>query len=267
MNRIEKLFAAKRAANEKALVIFLTAGYPDMPTSVELAVAAAESGADIIEFGVPFSDPIADGATIQRSSMIALERGADLDKVLAGVKDFRRRSDKPMVLMGAYNPIFHRGTDKAIQDCHAAGADGFILPDAPPEESQGIEESCAQQEMALIHLIAPTSPLERRKMIAERSQGFVYYMSLKGTTGARASLPEDVAEQLQEIRTLTNKPIAVGFGISTPEHVRAFAPHADAVVVGSAFINLVAQHEGKASLINAAREYVCSLAEALKTHD
>mgnify|MGYP001039803899 CR=1 FL=1 len=264
MTRIDQLFAAKRAANQKALILFLTAGYPDLPTSIELAIAAAESGADIIEFGVPFSDPIADGPTIQRSSMIALERGADLMKILQGVGEFRQRSTAPLVLMGAFNPIFHRGAENTVAACAQAGADGFILPDVPPEESSELEAICASNEMNLIHLIAPTSPLDRRRLICQRSQGFVYYMSLKGTTGARASLPADVARQLDEIRSLTNKPVAVGFGISTPEHVRTFAPHADAVVVGSAFINLVTAHENQPDLLNAARDYVKSLAEALK---
>lgn len=267
MNRIDKMFADKRARNEKALVIFLTAGYPDLPTSVELAVAAAEAGADIIEFGVPFSDPIADGPTIQRSSMLALERGATFERILEGVRAFRKRSDKPMVLMGAFNPLFHRGASQAVRACFNAGVDGFILPDVPPEESEELETICRDEEMALIHLVAPTSPLERRRMIAQRSRGFIYYMSLKGTTGVRASLPEDVVEQLDQMRTLTDKPIAVGFGISKPEHVAAFAPHADAVVVGSAFINLVKEHEGKPTMIAAAKAYVASLAAALKQAD
>lgn len=263
MNRIDKLFIDKRARDEKALIIFLTAGYPDLPTSVELAIAAAESGADIIEFGVPFSDPIADGPTIQRSSMLALERGANLENILDGVRAFRERSEAPLVLMGAYNPIFHRGTQKAVAMCYEAGADGFILPDLPPEESAGTEEICARKDMALIHLIAPTTPPERRQWIARRSRGFIYYMSLKGTTGARAALPEDVADQLDQIRSFTDKPVAVGFGISSPEHVTVFAPHADAVVVGSALINIIAEHEGKPGLIEAAKSYVSSLAGAL----
>lgn len=263
MNRIDKLFAAKRAEKKTVLVIFLTAGYPDLPTSVDLAVAALEAGADMIEFGIPFSDPLADGPTIQRSSMLALEHGATLDRVLDATREFRLRSQAPMIYMGAYNPLFHRGTANAVRMCREAGADGFILPDVPPEESAEVEAICEKEDMALVHLVAPTSTLERRRMIAERSRGFIYYISTKGVTGARTSLPENVIEELDALRSLTDKPVAIGFGISRPEDVRTYAPHADGIIVGSAFINVVAQHEGKPELLDEVKKYVASLAVEL----
>jgi tryptophan synthase alpha chain len=265
MNRIEELFQRKRAEGAKSLVLFLTAGYPDMPTSVELAVAAIEAGADLIEFGVPFSDPIADGPTIQRSSTLALERGATLRGALEAVAEIRRRAEAPIVLFGALNPFLRYGLERLVSDARSAGADGFIIPDFPPEESEGFEAICRREEMMMTHLLAPTSPPERRREVARRSTGFVYYMSLKGVTGARNELPADLVEQLTQLRSVTDKPVAVGFGISTPEQARRYGSVADAVVVGSAFVNLIAENEGRDDLLGGARDYVRSLAEGLKT--
>ncbi|MCX7014247.1 MAG: tryptophan synthase subunit alpha [Candidatus Sumerlaeota bacterium] len=264
MNRIDSLFARKRAEGAKSLIIFLSAGYPDLPTSVELAAACAEAGADLIEFGVPFSDPIADGPTIQRSSAIALQRGVTLNKILAAVPEIRKRTAAPVILFGALNPFLHHGLEKVVREARAAGADGFIIPDLPPEESGEFESICRAEEMAMTHLLAPTSPPERRRLVAKRSMGFLYYMSVKGVTGARKDLPPDLADNLRQIRALTDKPLAVGFGISTPEHVRQGAAVADAVVVGSAAINLIGQYEGKPELLGKVRDYVASLAGALK---
>lgn len=263
MNRVEDLFRRKRAKGAKGLILFLSAGYPDMAASVQLAAAAAESGADLIEFGVPFSDPIADGPTIQRSSAIALERGATLEKVLVAVEQIRRRSGVPIVLFGALNPFLRYGLERVARAGRQAGADGFIIPDLPPEESAEFEDICRREEMTMTHLLAPTSPPQRRALVAQRSTGFVYYVSVKGVTGARKDLPSDLSEQMSQIRSITDKPLAVGFGISRPEHVRQGAAVADAVVVGSAAINLIAQNEGRPDLESKLRQYVESLASAL----
>jgi tryptophan synthase alpha chain len=263
VNRIDALFQAKRASGEKALIPFLTGGYPDMQTSADLAVAIAESGADLIEIGVPFSDPIADGPTIQRSSKIALDRGATLKKVLEAVRSIRERSQVPLLLFGALNPFLRYGIEKIVADAKAAGADGFLIPDSPPEESAQIEKLCREHEMPLVYLAAPTSPPERHRMIAERTTGFLYYVAQKGVTGARSELPSDLLEQIQRLRSVSEKPIAVGFGISKPEHVALVAKAADGVIVGSALIDVISKNEGGPALIAKAQEYVASLAAAL----
>ncbi len=266
MNRIDALFERKRREGRASLIIFLSAGYPDMPSSVELACAALDAGADLIEFGIPFSDPVADGPSIQRSSAIALRRGATLNKCLEAVGQIRaRHADAPIVLFGALNPFLRHGLREIARDGRLAGADGFIIPDLPPEESAEFEESCRAEEMKMTHLLAPTSPPDRQRLIAERSGGFIYIISLKGVTGARKDLSQDLVDRVRELRKITAKPLAIGFGISTPEHARQAACIADGVVVGSAFIDLAAQHEGKPDMLDRIREYVASLASAMNT--
>jgi len=263
VNRIDAVFQAKRACGEKALIPFLTGGYPDMPTSADLAVAIAEAGADLIELGVPFSDPIADGPTIQRSSKFALDRGATLKKILEVVRSIREKTEVPLLLFGALNPFLRYGIEKIVADAKTAGADGFLIPDCPPEESEQIETLCRENEMSLVYLAAPTSPPERHRMIAEHTTGFLYYVAQKGVTGARSELPSDLLEQLEQLRSVSEKPIAVGFGISKPEHVAHVAQAADGVIVGSALIDVISEHEGNPDLLAKTKEYIASLAAAL----
>lgn len=272
--RISSTFARLKAENQAALIPYLTVGYPSLEATRQLLRVIYEQGADLIELGVPFSDPMADGATIQRASHVALENGVSLADCLALAAEFRThnapvsgppQSLTPLIFMSYYNPIHKYGTDQFAADCANCGVDGLIIPDLPPEEAADLKAACERSGVELIFLIAPSSTDERIERVVEMAGGFIYCVSLTGVTGARAQLgmsAEGVAGRLVErARRHTPLPLAVGFGISTPEQVADVATFADGVVVGSALINLIERlPEGR--LAEGVSEYVRSLKEA-----
>lgn len=241
MSRIAEKFRSLRESGSRALIPYLTGGYPHPDATLELLQALERGGADIIELGVPFSDPIADGPTIQRASTAALEAGTTLPRILEIVAEFRRNSQLPLVLFGAFNPFLHYGLEQFAKDASAAGVDGVLIPDLPAEEGDEVEPVTRKYGLDLIYLVAPTTPRERKSEICRHGSGFLYYISLKGVTGARTSITYELEQPLQEIRQCSDLPVAVGFGISTPEQAVTVARWADGVVVGSALIDVIAR--------------------------
>lgn len=223
----------------KALIAYLTVGYPDLETTRKAAITLARSGADIIELGIPFSDPLADGTTIQRASHRALQNGTTPQQCLKIAGQIHREINTPLVFMTYYNPVYHFGLDAFCRHCADAGVSGLIVPDLPPEEGQELESITEKNKLDLIYLLAPTSNDERIRLVAEHSRGFIYLVSVTGVTGARDSLPENLGEFIARVRKQTAKPLCVGFGISTAEQARQMGGMADGVIVGSRIIQLI----------------------------
>jgi len=242
--KLEAMFAANRAAGKKALAPFVTAGDPDADTTVAVLETLDQAGASLCELGVPYSDPIADGAVIQASYTRALGKGF----TLAGVFDVAKRASAgrsmPILAMASYSLIFRRGIDRFVADAVAAGLAGFVVPDLPLEESDDLDAACRKAGLALVRLVTPTTPPERAEAIAKKSTGFLYCVSVAGVTGARTDLPPGLIERVTWLRTKTDVPILVGFGISGPEQVKAVAAVADGVIVGSALVRRVAEAAG-----------------------
>ena len=238
-------FDAWRRAGRCALIPYLTAGFPEPAATQALLRALARSGADIIELGVPFSDPVADGPTIQRASQIALEQGVSLDWVLEQLRQFRAEHDTPVIIFSYLNPILRYGWQRFIDDAVDAGAQGVLITDLPAGADEEIEQAIEASPLALIRLIAPTTEPARVRAIAQRAQGFIYYIARMGVTGARADLPADLLAAVRTLKQQTDVPIAVGFGVSSAEQVAEIANVADAVVVGSALIDTI-EREGVA---------------------
>mgnify|MGYP001160458582 CR=1 FL=1 len=236
-DRLAARFRAWRDAGRHALVPFLTAGYPTPGQTVELMRRLEVAGADIIELGVPFSDPLADGPTIQRASQRAVEQGTTLAWCLEALAEFRASSTLSVVLFSYLNPILAYGTDRFIRDAVEAGADGVLITDLPEGADDELEKRFERSDLALIRLIAPTTPAERARSIASRAQGFIYYISRTGVTGARDALPPGLADEVAALRAVATVPVVVGFGISTPQQAASVARVADGVVVGSALID------------------------------
>ncbi len=264
-NRIDAMFERCRQEDRAALILYLTSGFPDEATTRRLLPVLAEAGCDLLELGVPFSDPIADGPTIQKASTIALENGITVNRTFSVLKDFRAVSPLPAVLFGALNPFLRQGLDNCVAKAKDAGADGFLIPDFPVEEAAAFREICGASGLHLVSFIAPTSPDDRIGRIAAASGGFVYCFALKGITGAREAVSESVFPYLKRIREKTDLPRALGFGISRPEHVAAVAPHCEAVVVGSALISLIERTIADGGdLESAVGDYVGGMAAAAK---
>lgn len=238
--RIAARFAANAAAGRKAVAPFITAGDPDAATTADLLAAIDRAGATLIELGVPYSDPIADGAVIQSSYVRALAAGMNLDRMLAMMRDVATRITTPVLAMVSYSIIFRRGIDRFVSEAAAAGLAGFVVPDLPIEESDDLDRACRTAGLALVRLVTPTTPPDRAEKIARQSTGFLYCVSVAGVTGTRTSLPEGLVERVQWLRTKTDVPILVGFGISTPEQARGVAAVADGVIVGSALVKHLA---------------------------
>ena len=262
LERISAVFQSTQAAGRSALMPYFTLGYPDAQSSLEIIEAIANSGADLIEIGMPFSDPLADGPTIQHSTQIALEQGMTVAGCLGLTADLRARGvEQPLILMGYVNPILAFGIERFVAEAAAAGADAFIVPDLPPEEAEAMWTACSEHQLALIFMLAPTSTAERMTTVLERSAGFVYLVSLIGVTGARTELPEGLQTFVQSVRGLTQLPLAVGFGVSTPDQARVVGSIAEGVIVGSALINAV---DGAENLPQAAGAFVSALRTALE---
>jgi tryptophan synthase alpha chain len=243
MSRIAGRLASRRAEGGKGFVGFVTAGDPDLERAPELAWALERGGVDVLELGVPFSDPLVDGPVIQRSSERALRRGVRLVDVLEAVRRIRRKTDTlPIVLFSYLNPLLRYGLERLARDAGAAGVDGVLVTDLPPEEADEWRRIAGSASLDTIFLAAPTSPDERLRRIAEASRGFLYAVSRTGVTGERDAISADAAPLLGRIKALTDVPVALGFGISTPEQVKAAASVADAVVVGSALVRFLEEH-------------------------
>jgi len=236
MTGIERISQAFRPGHT-AFMPYAVLGYPQRAESLAVITALAESGADLLELGVPFSDPLADGPTIQAATQKSLDNGTTMRDCLAMTRELRAAGlTTPAVFMGYVNMLMAYGFEQIVTDAAAAGVDGFIVPDLPPEEAEEFEALCAEHELALIYLLAPTSTPERIALIAEKSQGFIYLVSLTGVTGARQALPTDLAAFIQRVRAVTNKPLAVGFGISDGAQAKEVGQLADGVIVGSALV-------------------------------
>lgn len=221
---------------------YFTLGYPDYETSLDVVQSCVEAGADLMELGIPFSDPLADGPTIQHSTQVALQGGMTVARCLSAVQELRGRGLKiPFLLMGYYNPILAFGVARFVKEARAVGVNGFIIPDLPPDEAAELEELCRQNGLGLIYLLTPNSSAERIRLITKRSTGFVYLVSVIGITGARTTLPPHLRGFIQRVRAMSKSPLAVGFGISTPEQAHAVGQFADGVIVGSALIKAASQ--------------------------
>lgn len=263
MSRIAEKFAALAQRGEKALVTFITAGDPDLATTEKLIPLMERAGADIIELGVPFSDPMADGPTIQLASERALAAGTTVAKILAMVKSVRHHSQVPLLLMGYYNPIFVYGPEKFLADAAAAGVDGVLLVDLPPEEAGAFKSMADRNGVNVIFLLTPTSDKARLDKVAKFGSGFIYYVSVTGVTGARQSVASSVIDAVGEIKSKVRLPLAVGFGIADPEQAGRVARVADGVVVGSAIVKLFETHSGKA-LEESVTDFVASLKAGIR---
>jgi tryptophan synthase alpha chain len=236
MSRIAAVFQNR---SRKALVPYLTVGYPKLEDTAPIAHWLANNGADILELGIPFSDPLADGATIQASSYQALKNGVTPEFCLQTAAAIRKADDVPLVLMTYFNPILSYGIEHFCQDCLNAGVDGLIVPDLPPEESGLLEKASGQNDLDLIFLLSPNSTPARRELVARKSQGFIYLVSVTGVTGVRQDLPAGLPDFIHQVRGITDKPLCLGFGVSTPEQARQISALADGVIVGSRLIQLI----------------------------
>lgn len=242
MNRFEKVFANPK---RKALVAFVTAGYPSMEATLDIVPKLVEHGCDIIELGIPFSDPLADGATLQEASFLALQRGVTPPECIRAAAQLRKKVQAPIVFLTYYNPVLAAGLENFCRESAGAGVDGFIIPDLPPQEAEELDQYASPAGLSLIYMIAPNSPDYRIKMAAEKASGFLYLVSLTGVTGARTSLPKDLEDFVTRVRKLTHTPLCVGFGISTAEQAKRVARIADGVIVGSRLVQLMKEGDEK----------------------
>jgi tryptophan synthase alpha chain len=263
-NRIDTKFETLRAVGQCGFIAYITAGDPNLKSTPALVAALEQSGVDIVELGIPFSDPLADGATIQAASGRALDAGATVAGVLDAVREIRRSSEVPIVLFTYLNPVYVYGFDRFHADAAAAGADGLLILDLPPDEAARNAELMKSHGLLSIRLIAPTTPPERMELIAKSAEGFIYYVSREGVTGEQTSLSTDIATQVAEIKKHTSLPVAVGFGISTPDQATEVAKESDAVVVGSAIVRRIGEHGKSAELIQKVAQFVSPIAAAVK---
>ena len=262
--RLAATFAALREREERALIPYFTAGDPSLALTRRLVVEAARRGADVVELGVPFSDPLADGPVIQRATQRALRAGVTLPRVLELARELRGEIAVPLVFLTYYNPILAFGLKAFCVTAVECGVDGAIVADLPPEESGPLRAEAHAAGLDVIHLVAPTSTPDRMRKIAQASSGFLYMVSLTGVTGARAQLPAELAQHLRTLRGITTKPICVGFGIGTPAQAAAVGQAADGVIVGSAIVQLVEKHAGAGDLVTKIGDFIASLKEPLR---
>ncbi len=264
MSRIEATFDALRERGEKALVPFLTAGDPDLETTAAIVMAMVESGADLIEIGVPFSDPIAEGPTIQRASERALAQGTSLRAILELVTRLRSEIDTPLLLMGYANPLHAMGAEAFAERAAVAGVDGIIIPDLPPEEGEPFFVPCRARGVDPVLLASPTTPPARLERLVRETRGFLYYVSLQGVTGARTELADGIEQNVTRAKQAGDVPVCVGFGISKPEHAARVGAFADGVVVGSAFVDVIERAPNRDAAVDAVAKLVSELKAPLK---
>ena len=265
MNRIDKKFKRLKKENAKAFIAYITAGYPSLRFTEKLVEGFDKCGVDVVELGVPFSDPMADGPTIQYSSSEALKNGINISKILKMVRRLRNKGIKvPLVLMTYYNPVHRYGVKRFTVDSNESGADGAIVPDLPFEEARDLSASAAQAGFDIIYLAAPTSTRKRLANIAKRSKGFIYYVSVTGITGARRALPKDIKSHIGALKKITDKPICVGFGVSNKKQAADMARIADGVIVGSAVIKKIKDSINKKDSIGSVVMFVKNLLKGVK---
>lgn len=262
--RLGETFERLRARGERALVAYLTAGDPSLADTRRLVLEAARRGADVVELGVPFSDPLADGPVIQRAAMRALDRGTTLPRVLETVATLRAETAVPIALFTYYNPVLAFGLKAFARTAADAGVDGVMVVDLPPEEAGPLAAEAEAAGLDLIHFVAPTSTPERVRLIARRSRGFIYLVSLTGVTGERRELPRGLAEQVRTLRAVTTMPVCVGFGVSQPEQVAAVGRLADGVIVGSAIVRLIEDRADSPTLVDDVGAFIAALKAPLR---
>jgi tryptophan synthase alpha chain len=263
--RIAAKFNQLRDRGESAMIPYIVAGDPNIETTRRLVLELEARGADLIELGVPFSDPMADGPANQRAAARGLASGASIPAIFSTASELRKETQIPLILFGYYNPFFHYGCDRLCADAARAGIDGVLVVDLPPEEADELARPARANGIDIIYLLAPTTPLERSRVIARSASGFLYYVSVTGVTGARATLAGDLESNVGGLRAVTDLPIGVGFGISTPEQARRVAAFADAVVVGSAISQLIENNLGADNLVAAVGGFVGALKEATRS--
>ncbi len=264
VNRLARAFAAAASQGRAALVTYVMAGDPDLAASRDMALACAEGGADVLEIGMPFSDPIADGKTIQAAGERALRAGTTVAGCLRVAAEVRARTDAAIALMGYVNPVMAFGAGRFLDACAQAGVDAVILPDLPPEEAGEFRATAARCGVGLVFLLAPTSTPDRVEAACEAATGFVYFVSVTGVTGARTSLPRDLGQKVAAVRARSRVPVVVGFGVGTPEQARSVGRLADGVVVGSAIVSRIAEGGTRKARAGRVRRFVASLARALR---
>jgi tryptophan synthase alpha chain len=264
MNRVVARFAGLKEQGQKGFIIYIGAGDPNLETTRQLALAFDQISVDVLELGVPFSDPLADGLVNQLAAQRGLESGTTPPKVLETVRTIRKDSQIPIVLYVYFNLLHRYGFQKFITDAAQAGVDGLLVLDLPPEESENYEAMMRAAGVCVIYLVAPTTPEDRIELIVKRGTGFIYYVSREGVTGMQAKVSETIAQRTAMIRAHTNLPIAVGFGISNPDQARLVAGSAEAIVVGSAVVNQIAQHGKDKELVSRVTSFVKSLVDAVK---
>jgi len=263
MSRIKDTFAALKTAGEKALITFITAGDPDLAATEAAVLELERSGADLVELGIPFSDPMADGPTIQLASERALASGTTLSGILDMVARLRQKTQIPIVLMGYFNPIFRYGAERFAADAAAAGVDGVLVVDLPPEEAPELKGHTDVHGLDLIFLLTPTSDAQRVEQVSRLGSGFIYYVSVTGVTGARSTMADTLGERVAEVRAQLDLPLVVGFGISDPAQAGRMAQVADGVVVGSALVKHFEQEKG-APLLEKVGSFVSSLKKGMR---
>ena len=263
MSRIKATFTRLKERQETALIPFITAGDPDLEITAKLVLALADAGADLIELGIPFSDPMADGPTIQAASERALTAGTTLKGVLQLVAEVRKTTQIPLVLMGYYNPVFYYGADAFAHDAAVAGVDALLLVDLPPEEVAEISGVMSEAGIDLITLWAPTTPPERMARLAVAAEGYLYYVSMTGVTGSQKISPEDIRVAVEELKGMTDIPVAVGFGITTAADAKAVGTFADGVIVGSALVKIIAEYGQSGKLLPEVTKFIAELKHGL----
>lgn len=265
-NRIDETFSRLAAQNRSAFIAYICAGDPTLPKSLEIARALVANGVDILEFGLPFSDPLADGSVNQAAAQRALEAGATVRGVLDMIRQFRQTDNTTPVVLYAYmNPVYQYGFQQFHQDCATYGIDGLLLLDLPPEEAAQNPELNFPRDVHWITLVAPTTRDDRFQQIAKAAQGFIYYVSREGVTGERAELAADLEAQVRHLKGMCGVPLAVGFGISTPDHAKVVATLADGVIVGSAIVRRIAEHGAEPDVAARLGAFVKPIAEAIHT--
>jgi tryptophan synthase alpha chain len=265
VSRLAETFATLRRRGERALIPYFTAGDPSLAVSARLVAEASRQGADVIEIGVPFSDPLADGPVVQRATQRALAAGVTLPRVLEMVREMKGDVTAPLVFLTYYNPILSFGLKAFCQTAAEVGLAGVMVADLPPEEAGPLHAEAGPVGLDVIHFVAPTSPPARMKTIAKASQGFIYMVSVTGITGERALLPADLVANLRTLKRITDKPVCVGFGISTAAQAEEVGRVADGVIVGSAIVRLVERHAGSAALLNEVGRFIAALKAPLRS--